>query len=126
MDEDIYLYNDDGSIKYDEKHLAFCIEHDLWPGFARIRKSETDRDSSIELVKKFLTPLITDTSTFTKGGLMKYARKEYKGPCAYKDVGKVVSRIVKEELGRYGRWQKATNNNYIRVRSKYDPRTINH
>jgi hypothetical protein len=122
MNEDIYLYNNDGSIKYDQKHYDFCIKNNLWPGFARIRKAEVDRESSIEQVKQFLTSLITNNSNFTKGALMKYARKHYEGQCAYKDVGKVVSRIVKEELGKYGRWEKATNNNYIRLRRKHgDP-----
>ena len=114
--EDIYLYNDDGSIKYDQKHYDFCIKNNLWPGFARIRKDEADRESSIEHVKQFLSSLITNNSIYTKGALMKYARKNYEGPCVYKDVGKVVSRIVKDELGKYGRWEKATNNNYIRLR----------
>ena len=56
---------------------------------------------------------------------MKYARENYKGPCAYKDVGKVVSRIIDEELGsKYGALEK-TKTNKLRVRSKYEqPITI--
>ena len=48
---------------------------------------------------------------------MKYARENYKGPCAYRDVGKVVSRIVSDECtSRFGMWCKATNKLKIRLR----------
>ena len=64
-------------------------------------------------------PLITEKSNYTKGALMKYARENYNGPCAYKDVGKVVSSIVKEQTtSRFGKWEKATTNHYIRLRGK--------
>ena len=49
MNEDIYLYNDDGSIKYDQKQYDFCIKNNLWTGFARIRKDEADRESSMRV-----------------------------------------------------------------------------
>tara|TARA_A100000172_G_scaffold48561_1_gene30386 strand:+ start:493 stop:858 length:366 start_codon:yes stop_codon:yes gene_type:complete len=110
--------------KYYKKFYEHCLRHNLWTGFARERV-ESNRDDTKEHVKKFLTQLITNNSNYTKRTLMKYARENYKGPCAYKDVGKVVSRIIDEELGsKYGALEK-TKTNKLRVRSKYEqPITI--
>ena len=62
-----------------------------------------ERERTIQHTNKLLTvwgqwlmPLITEKSTFTKRALMK-CKENYPGPCAYKDVGKVVSSIVKEQ-----------------------------
>ena len=64
-------------------------------------------------------PLITHDSNFTKGALMRHARQNYDGPCAYKDVGKLVSKIISDETtSKYGEWEKATNKLKIRLRER--------
>ena len=103
--------------KYYKKQYEHCLKNDLWVGFAREREENSSYDETYNLVKQWLIPLITEKSNFTKGALMKYARENYKGPCAYRDVGKVVSRIVSDECtSRFGMWCKATNKLKIRVR----------
>ena len=105
--------------KYYKKFYDYCQQNNLWTGFARERADNSTYEQTINCVRQWLMPLITEKSTFTKGALMKYARENYPGPCAYKDVGKVVSSIVKEQTtSRFGKWEKATTNHYIRLRGK--------
>ena len=114
--------------KYYKKFYEHCIENDLWIGFARQRDDQSNYDESYRLVKAWLMPLITNDSNFTKGALMKYARENYVGPCAYKDVGKLVSKIISDETtSKYGRWTKATNKLKIRLRERNNAkRTANY
>ena len=106
--------------KYNKAYLEHCLKNDLWIGFARQRTENSTYDETYAAVKQWLIPLITEDSNFTKGALMKYAREHYKGPCAYKDVGKVVSRIVSDECtSRFGLWCKETTKLKIRMRVKH-------
>ena len=109
--------------KYYKQFYEYCLKNNLWTGFARERAENSTYDQTTKAVRAWLMPLITEKSNYTKGALMKYARENYNGPCAYKDVGKVVSSIVKEQTtSRFGKWEKATTNNYIRLRGNYAKR----
>tara|TARA_Y100001938_G_C7915690_1_gene341853 strand:- start:16 stop:408 length:393 start_codon:yes stop_codon:yes gene_type:complete len=109
--------------RFYKKFYEHCLKHDLWIGFAREREENSTYDETYRMVKMWLEPLITDSSNLTKGALMKYARENYTGPCAYKDVGKVVSRIINDECtNRFGKWCRATNKQKIRLRGKNNAR----
>jgi len=105
--------------QYYKKQYEHCLKHDLWIGFARLRDDQSTYDESYRLVKAWLMPLITHDSNHTKRTLMKLARENYTGPCAYKDVGKLVSKIISDETtSKYGEWEKATNKLKIRLRER--------
>ena len=105
--------------KYYKKQYEHCLKHDLWISFARQRDDQSTYDESYRLVKAWLMPLVTHDSNFTKGALMRHARENYTGPCAYKDVGKLVSKIISHETtSKYGAWVKSTTKLKIRLRER--------
>jgi len=104
--------------EYDPDWLEYMKRHDLWEGFAKYKNMpKPNRMETIDKVHNILSKVITKTSKYTKGALMKYVRDKFKGPSAYKDVGKVASKIIKTATkNKWGKWQSATKNNYIRLR----------
>ena len=91
-----------------------------WLGFARVRSQDGkgDKHDTIEAVKDLIDKVITETSTHTKNTLMKYVRENFEGKSHIKDVGKVVPKIIKEQLTRSGKWETVTKKKYIRLRQK--------
>ena len=91
-----------------------------WLGFARARKNDGkgDKYETLSKVKKIMDEVITNTSTYTKNTLMKYVRDNFKGNAHIKDVGKVVPKIIKEQLTGSGKWESVTKKRYIRLRQK--------
>ena len=91
-----------------------------WPGFARARRNDGkgDKYETLSQVKKIMDEVITNTSTYTKNTLMKYVRDNFKGNAHIKDVGKVVPKIIKEQLTGSGKWESVTKKRYIRLRQK--------
>lgn len=103
--------------EYDLDMLAYCHKHNLWDGFARIRHIQVTREDTHNKVFNMLIPLITKDSRRTKGNLMRYVRDHFEGPSAYADVGTVANKIIKQQTGyRFGKWEKVTANNFIRLR----------
>jgi len=73
------------------------------------------RRETREKVWNLINGIITTTSKYTKGSLIKYVRENFVGASAYKDVGKVAAKIIREEItNRFGTWIKDTKANYIR------------
>lgn len=95
-------------------------EETAWLGFARVRPHDGkgDKHDTIEAVKNLMGKVITETSTHTKNTLMKYVRENFEGKSHIKDVGKVVPKIIKEQLTRAGKWESVTKKKYIRLRQK--------
>ncbi len=94
--------------------------HVHWLGFARAKKNDGkgDKHDTIIKVKKLMDSVITEDSFYTKNTLMKYVRENFTGNAHIKDVGKVVPKIIKEQLTRSGKWDTATKKKYIRLRKK--------
>ncbi len=94
--------------------------HVHWLGFARAKKNDGkgDKHDTIIKVKKLMDSVITEDSFYTKNTLMKYVRENFTGNAHIKDVGKVVPKIIKEQLTRSGKWATATKKKYIRLRKK--------
>ena len=92
----------------------------FWLGFARAKKNDGkgDKEETIAKVKKLMDSVITDTSMYTKNTLMKYVRENFVGNAHIKDVGKVVPKIIKQQLTRSGKWDAVTKKRYIRLRKK--------
>ena len=92
----------------------------FWLGFARAKKNDGkgDKEETISKVKKLMDGVITDTSVYTKNTLMKYVRENFVGNADIKDVGKVVPKIIKQQLTRSGKWDAVTKKRYIRLRKK--------
>tara|TARA_A100000172_G_C3042064_1_gene110889 strand:+ start:63 stop:515 length:453 start_codon:yes stop_codon:yes gene_type:complete len=92
----------------------------FWLGFARAKKNDGkgDKEETISKVKKLMDSVITDTSMYTKNTLMKYVRENFVGNAHIKDVGKVVPKIIKQQLTRSGKWDAVTKKRYIRLRKK--------
>ena len=92
----------------------------FWLGFARAKKNDGkgDKEETISKVKKLMDGVITDTSVYTKNTLMKYVRENFVGNAHIKDVGKVVPKIIKQQLTRSGKWDAVTKKRYIRLRKK--------
>ncbi len=102
---------------YDKHMLEYCKKHDLWEGWARLSNMpKVSREETVNKVMDLLSKVITKTSNYTKGALMKYVRENFKGPSAYTDVGKVASKVIKQQLNKWGKWERCTKNNYIRKR----------
>tara|TARA_S200000501_G_scaffold283416_1_gene267644 strand:- start:402 stop:854 length:453 start_codon:yes stop_codon:yes gene_type:complete len=91
-----------------------------WLGFARAKKNDGkgDKEETIAKVKALMDSVITEDSVYTKNTLMKYVRENFVGNAHIKDVGKVVPKIVKQQLTRSGKWDTATKKKYIRLRKK--------
>ena len=103
--------------EYDEKMLEYCRRNNLWEGFAKYKNMpKPSRRETIDKVMDLLSKVITKTSNYTKGALIKYVRENFEGPTAYKDVGKVASKVIKQQLNKWGKWERCTKNNYIRKR----------
>ncbi len=74
-----------------------------------------NRRRTVEAVEELLAPLVTATSKYTKGSLMRYVRENFKHKSIYADVGKVASKIINQNTtGRYASWHVATTARYIR------------
>jgi len=101
---------------FDPGMLEYCERNNLWTGFARYRNMPTPpRRETKEKVWNLINSAITTTSKYTKGALIKYVRDHFIGASAYKDVGKVASKLIKQEItNRFGKWVKETKANYIR------------
>ena len=114
--EDIYIRDKKGNILYNEKHLAFCEKHNLWSGFARLRKGGgLDREQTKQQVLEMLSEVITKDSKLTKGALIKYIRENFKEQTVYSDVGKVASKVINENTGHsFSKWQVCTTQRHIR------------
>ncbi len=68
-----------------------------------------NRRRTVEAVEELLAPLVTATSKYTKGSLMRYVRENFKHKSIYADVGKVASKIInKNTTGRHAGWNVAT------------------
>ena len=91
-----------------------------WLGFARAKRNDGkgDKYETLEQVKRIMDKVITANSTYTKNTLMKYVRDNFVGNAHIKDVGKVVPKIIKEQLTRSGKWEAVTKKKYIRLRQK--------
>ncbi len=91
-----------------------------WLGFARVTKKDGkgDKHETLAQAKKIMDEVITENSNYTKNTLMKLVREKFKGPAHIKDVGKVVPKIIKEQLTRSGKWETVTKKRYIRLRQK--------
>ena len=91
-----------------------------WLGFARVTKKDGkgDKYETISQVKRLMDSVITIDSNYTKNTLMKYVREQFKGNAHVKDVGKVVPKIIKEQLTRSGKWEAVTKKKFIRLRQK--------
>ena len=92
----------------------------FWLGFARAKKNDGkgDKAETISKVKKLMDSVITENSMYTKNTLMKYVRENFVGNAHIKDVGKVVPKIIKQQLTRSGKWDAVTKKRYIRLRKK--------
>ena len=94
-----------------------CIKNNLWPGFARVIDTAPSREDTKEVVLELLKTLVTKDSKTTKGFLIKFVRENFLGPSAYADVGKVASKIIKQQCSsRQGKWVSATTARFIRKR----------
>ena len=91
-----------------------------WLGFARAKRNDGkgDKYETLEQVKRIMDKVITANSTYTKNTLMKYVRDNFVGNAHIKDVGKIVPKIIKEQLTRSGKWEAVTKKKYIRLRQK--------
>jgi len=91
-----------------------------WLGFARATRNDGkgDKTETLEKVKKLMDDVITETSTYTKNTLMRHVRDNFVGNAHIKDVGKVVPKIIKEQLTRSGKWEAVTKKRFIRLRGK--------
>tara|TARA_B100000242_G_scaffold293725_1_gene272773 strand:- start:939 stop:1295 length:357 start_codon:yes stop_codon:yes gene_type:complete len=115
MENDIWIRDKDGNILYDEKQLAYCKKHDLWEGFARLRKGGLNREQTKERVLEMLSEVITKDSKMTKGALIKYIRENFKEQTVYSDVGKVASKVINENTGHsFSKWQVCTTQRHLR------------
>ncbi len=147
MNEDIYIRVDEPDTVFTEEeklnwrdisHTETCVldgklyykrsvlyqrqrgQEMSWLGFARVRTQDGkgDKDNTIEAVKALMDKVISETSTHTKNTLMKYVRENFDGKSHIKDVGKVVPKIIKEQLTRSGKWEAVTKKRFIRLRGK--------
>ena len=147
MNEDIYIRVDEPDTVFTEEeklnwrdisHTETCVldgklyykrsvlyqrqrgQEMSWLGFARVRPQDGkgDKHDTLEAVKDLMDKVISETSTHTKNTLMKYVRENFDGKSHIKDVGKVVPKIIKEQLTRSGKWETVTKKKYIRIRQK--------
>ena len=104
---------------FDPDMLEYCNRNNLWTGFAEYKNMPTPpRRETREKVWSLINEVITTSSKYTKGSLIKYVRANFIGASAYKDVGTVASKVIKEEIAnRYGKWIKQTKANYIRKKN---------
>jgi len=102
--------------EYDPDWLEYMKRHNLWEGFAKYKNMPTPaRRETKAKVWSLINQVITTSSKYTKGSLIKYVRENFIGASAYKDVGTVASKLIKEEItNRFGKWVKETKANYIR------------
>ena len=112
----------DGKL-YRKRSVLYQMQiHDgtSWLGFARVRTQDGkgDKDNTIEAVKALMDKVISEISIHTKNTLMKYIRENFDGESHIKDVGKVVPKIIKEQLTRSGKWEAVTKKKYIRLWKK--------
>ena len=83
-----------------------------------LRKVSEPVNSVNSEVKKLMDDVITETSTYTKNTLMRHVRDIFVGNAHIKDVGKVVPKIIKEQLTRSGKWEAVTKKRFRRLRGK--------
>ena len=77
-------------------------------------RKETQRE-----IYEMLSSIITAKSTRTKNELIKYTRKNFEGPSAYKDVGTVASKILKAGIdGKEGEWELFTEQKHVRNKNE--------
>ena len=102
--------------EYDPDYLEYMERNNLWTGWAKYKYMvKPTRQETKDKVFQIINNLITSTSNYSKGALIKYVRANFKGASAYKDVGTVASKVIKEEItNRFGKWIKDTKANYIR------------
>ena len=111
----------DGKLYYKRSVLYQFQRDELgWLGFARVRPQDAkgDKIATLDAVKEIMDKVITETSIHTKNTLMKYVRENFNGKSHIKDVGKVVPKIIKQQLTRSGKWETVTKKKYIRLRKK--------
>ena len=111
--------------EYDPDTLEYMKRNNLWTGWAKYKympkpsRKET-KDKIFQMIDDTISAE-TDKGkvicNLTKGALIRFVRQNFVGASAYKDVGKVASKIIKEEVSnRFGKWVKETKANYIRRR----------
>mgnify|MGYP003124129613 CR=1 FL=1 len=100
-----------------ENSYNHCIKNNLWPGFARVIDTAPSREDTNDAVLELLKTIVTSDSKTTKGYLIKFVRENFVGPSAYADVGKVASKIIKQQcLSKQGKWISTTTARHIRTR----------
>ena len=100
-----------------ENSYNHCIKNNLWPGFARVTDTAPSREDTNDAVLELLKTIVTSDSKTTKGYLIKFVRENFVRPAAYADVGKVASKIIKQQcLSKQGKWISTTTARHIRTR----------
>ena len=120
----ILIWKSNEMIQQEEKVLEQDISVIQLPALAGrlvtglVECGKGDKYETLSQVKKIMDEVITNASTYTKNTLMKYVRDNFKGNAHIKDVGKVVPKIIKEQLTGSGKWESVTKKRYIRLRQK--------
>ena len=117
------MSEDDIYIRVDEPDTEFTTEE--WNNYRDIPTHEQAvKDGKLFVKRLLISQLKAEQEGRPSWIGFARARKndgkgdKFKGNAHIKDVGKVVPKIIKEQLTRAGKWESVTKKRYIRLRQK--------
>ena len=110
----VFMYGDWFDTSNGEKSTEPVKKHIVKERYHISSNLPLNRNRTEAKVFDMLTEVITKKSVMTKGGLMKYIRKNFTDKTVYSDVGTVANKLVKLHTGRTGIWSVETTARFIR------------